>query len=597
MKTAILIVLAAASTAQADILQCEIPGKFKSLDNEIATVWEAIKVAMPNLKYMELESRYGALVRRARSSSIARNPTPLAAPKANPVVSMPFFGIPANKPSAPAIARPVVPAAANKPSAPVANKSSVPVVARPFMPAVRKPFVHIATRPAVPVVASKPIVPVVANKPVVPNVVKPFVPVVASKPSVPVAATQSSGTQQQNDKSLVLTGVSLSNAFAAKVLNKPLAKNTLVGTTSIPKNFNLSFTINLTSTGLQSRGWRSIFHFTSDGQNAGVLGSRSPALWLKPGTSELYVGIGTTSNHNWYFMTKAIPLNQKILVSIYAVDQFITVYYSGVRVHSAVIPGTRYVGNAFLYAANPFHDPAIATLSSFEFNPHSSTTPADPEVAIKATRVEAVPIVANKPPVPVVVSKPFVHIATRPSVPTVTKPVVPIVISNSSVPIATNSSAPVAARPLLVVASNSSAPVTNTQAVPVVSKPSVPVVINPPVAVKPVVSAPVTGVKTANNTTVPVAPIGTKTNPTTLATPPKSAPVTPNCQLPNYKLVKGLETVNFSAFVACLENASKAAKKASADALEDSLRLAICSILRKELPGIRCRHPDFSLIC
>jgi hypothetical protein len=206
-------------------------------------------------------------------------------------------------------------------------------------------------------------------------------------------STPNTGARRIFQKRQVLSGDSLSSAFAAKVLNKPLVQNNLVGTVMVPNNFVLSFTITVTSVRPQ---WGNIFHVNSKNQDWGVLGARSPALWVIPSTSELHVVIGTTSDVNWHINTKALPLNQKTLVTIYAVDQYITIYFNGVRAHSALSPGTRYVGNALVYASGPFHEPATAMISSFEFKPHSSTTPADPEVAIQAARVEAARIEAAR---------------------------------------------------------------------------------------------------------------------------------------------------------------------------------------------------------
>jgi hypothetical protein len=135
-----------------------------------------------------------------------------------------------------------------------------------------------------------------------------------------------------------LSGARVTSFFGEIVLNKPLARNTLVGTASVPKNFVLNMTIAVAAVRPE---WANIIHFTSNDKDYGVLGSRSPGLWFAPGTSKLLVVIGTTADANRHFYTPALPLNQKTLVTVYAVDQYITVYYNSVRVHSEVSPEPR----------------------------------------------------------------------------------------------------------------------------------------------------------------------------------------------------------------------------------------------------------------
>lgn len=61
-------------------------------------------------------------------------------------------------------------------------------------------------------------------------------------------------------------------------------------------NYRLFFDI--ISAGYVDSDYGSILHFTT-GTNCGELGSRAPAIWFWPGTTQLHVVIGDNSNSNW----------------------------------------------------------------------------------------------------------------------------------------------------------------------------------------------------------------------------------------------------------------------------------------------------------
>jgi hypothetical protein len=155
-----------------------------------------------------------------------------------------------------------------------------------------------------------------------------------------------------------------------QVLNRPLVKGAIAGIVNVPQNFVLSFTINLQARGTSGAS-RSILHFSSDGSNYGVMGSRCPAVWLNPSSTSLHVTVDEVSHVNWGLNTPELPLNKPTKVSIYAIDSFVVVYFDDKMVHMTSSHSSRYEGPAVLSASDPFHEPAIATLSAFTFKPFS----------------------------------------------------------------------------------------------------------------------------------------------------------------------------------------------------------------------------------
>jgi hypothetical protein len=85
----------------------------------------------------------------------------------------------------------------------------------------------------------------------------------------------------------------------------------------------------------------------------------------------LHITVDKVSQVNWGFNTTELPLNVSTKVSIYAIDTFNIVYFDDKLVHLTTSHGSRYQGPAVLYASDPFHEPAVATLSTFTFKPYS----------------------------------------------------------------------------------------------------------------------------------------------------------------------------------------------------------------------------------
>eukprot|EP00466_Bigelowiella_natans_P018913 jgi/Bigna1/90167/estExt_fgenesh1_pg.C_640032 len=88
---------------------------------------------------------------------------------------------------------------------------------------------------------------------------------------------------------LIPHGISLADKMV------PIRKGELLGYMDTTSSFKLSFDVQIDS--IVDSGFASILHLTL-GVDNGALGSRIPGVWLKPGTTQLYIRSGTTMEHD-----------------------------------------------------------------------------------------------------------------------------------------------------------------------------------------------------------------------------------------------------------------------------------------------------------
>eukprot|EP00731_Ephydatia_muelleri_P035697 Em0149g3a len=127
-------------------------------------------------------------------------------------------------------------------------------------------------------------------------------------------------------------------------------------------DYTLSFDI--VPKGTVTDGHASILHFTT-GTDCCDFGGRSPAIWFNPGSTELHVRIGDSTNWNWGFdRPDALPLNisTKVTLECKGNDVKLTVE---TRVYTATQPTHRFTGNFVVYAGNPWHPAAKAVISDY----------------------------------------------------------------------------------------------------------------------------------------------------------------------------------------------------------------------------------------
>ncbi|KAJ3318302.1 hypothetical protein HDV06_000586 [Boothiomyces sp. JEL0866] len=138
------------------------------------------------------------------------------------------------------------------------------------------------------------------------------------------------------------------------------------GQVTVPTNYNLQFSI--TPKGIVSP-WSNIVHFTADNMDMSTPGSRMPGIWFQPGSTSLYIRVGSDQSSNGGLTTAALPLNSKTAFKLTAQGNVINVYLNGTLSSSYTAPGTRVSGSAYLYISDPWYAPANAILESFAFTP------------------------------------------------------------------------------------------------------------------------------------------------------------------------------------------------------------------------------------
>ena len=77
-----------------------------------------------------------------------------------------------------------------------------------------------------------------------------------------------------------------------------LVRSSPIAVVSGKTDYTLSFDI--VPNGTITDGYASILHFTT-GTDCCDFGSRSPAIWFRPGSTELHVRIGDSTDSNWGF--------------------------------------------------------------------------------------------------------------------------------------------------------------------------------------------------------------------------------------------------------------------------------------------------------
>ena len=129
-------------------------------------------------------------------------------------------------------------------------------------------------------------------------------------------------------------------------------------------NYRLSFEIVLAGT---VGGWGSIVHFTNDG-NCCNFGNRSPGIWFWPGTTQLFVRIGDSTDGNWGIETTcALLLNTRTNVTLECkgADVKLTV---GTTIDTAKQPTRRFSGGVLnVYAGDPWHTAANAAVYNLDY--------------------------------------------------------------------------------------------------------------------------------------------------------------------------------------------------------------------------------------
>ena len=140
-------------------------------------------------------------------------------------------------------------------------------------------------------------------------------------------------------------------------------KSTDYGTVNVPKDYTISLVINPKG---PVSSWSSIIHFSSTGGDMNGFGSRMPAMFFGPGTTELHIPIGDINDANFYLSPPvALPLNQDSTVSIATIGNKITITINGKQFnYTQKTPGGRPSGPARLFSPSPWYIPINGTVKN-----------------------------------------------------------------------------------------------------------------------------------------------------------------------------------------------------------------------------------------
>ena len=150
--------------------------------------------------------------------------------------------------------------------------------------------------------------------------------------------------------------------------NVTLSRGNVIGRFTMVRDYKLEFDITPRAAG----GWGSIFHFTADGENCCNTGQRSPAIWFIPGTLNLLVCVGDTTDANWgFFGLVGCQANKKSRITLECRGKSVKVTIDA-NVYTATQPTTRYTGPTTVFASDPWHEVPNATLQNVCFNPYGN---------------------------------------------------------------------------------------------------------------------------------------------------------------------------------------------------------------------------------
>jgi len=142
----------------------------------------------------------------------------------------------------------------------------------------------------------------------------------------------------------------------------PVKGNVLKDGLAMTQDYKLDF--DLTPTGLTGN-WGSIIHFTSDNNDYGAFGRRTPGIWFVPGGMGLHVRIGDANgDHNWGFDNQAgCSVGRRSHISLECVGTSVTLSIDS-NVYRLTQPTYRYSGSVKVYGCDPWYDAGQAKVEN-----------------------------------------------------------------------------------------------------------------------------------------------------------------------------------------------------------------------------------------
>lgn len=160
----------------------------------------------------------------------------------------------------------------------------------------------------------------------------------------------------------------------------PTQGDATVKNLTMAQDYKLEFDITPSAivTDTRSGGWGSIIHFTANNADWGMLGSRTPAIWFVPGSLNLHVRIGDSTDHNWGFDSQpgcAIGLKTHVSLECKGSNIILKV---GPNTFTAKQPTYRYSGPVTVYASDPWYPPAKAVVENLCLVTYGNSTSVGP---------------------------------------------------------------------------------------------------------------------------------------------------------------------------------------------------------------------------
>jgi hypothetical protein len=149
--------------------------------------------------------------------------------------------------------------------------------------------------------------------------------------------------------------------------------NVLLESLTMTQDYKLQFVI--TPRAINSE-WNNIIHFTSSGQDNGVFGSRTPAIWFWPGGLRLHVRIASYYEYNWGVDIDGCEIGKESMFSLECRGTTVRLTLDG-KVISATHPDWRYSGNVKVYGSNPLNIASAADIKDVGLQLFGNSIKAD----------------------------------------------------------------------------------------------------------------------------------------------------------------------------------------------------------------------------
>ena len=167
---------------------------------------------------------------------------------------------------------------------------------------------------------------------------------------------------------------------------RALAKANLVGTMlALYPEWKLSFELKLheiipegTSVAGTQPGWSNVLHMTAFGGDHQKYGDRTPALFIRHGTTKVHVFSPINKKSNYHFHTDSLALNQWTKIEVeqkktaVAGDYEFTASVDGTVIHPAINYNAKTFHNVACYASNQWYMASKASIRNFCFSAQKS---------------------------------------------------------------------------------------------------------------------------------------------------------------------------------------------------------------------------------